>query len=85
MPRSRLREKTLPPLHPNAGLAAQYQRRVDALLTEMHRSLLRWLAAQWRRNPPILAEDEVSRLTQGPTWAKNSEDDDTAAVATADL
>ena len=81
MPRRRLREKTLPPLHPNAGLAAQYQRRVDALLTEMHRSLLRWLAAQWRRNPPTLAEDdlpstdladEIARL--GRRWQSRFDD-----------
>lgn len=57
--RSRLQQRILPAIFPNAGLAVQYRKRVDALLEEMQHSLMRWLVAQWRRNPPVLASDEL--------------------------
>lgn len=46
------------PIHPNAGNAAMYRRRLEALLDEMHRSLVWWLCARWREAPPVLAQDE---------------------------
>lgn len=46
------------PLHPNAGNAAVYRRRLEALIDEMHRSLAWWLCARWREAPPVLAADE---------------------------
>lgn len=64
--------RALGALHPNAGLSAAYRRRLDALIEEMHRSLVRWLTATWRDNPPALAQDtaasdlieEMNRLGQ---------------------
>lgn len=52
------------PIHPNAGIQASYQRRIEALVQEMNRSLLYWLTARWRDNPPVLATDEswISQL-----------------------
>lgn len=46
------------PIHPNAGNAAVYRKRLDALIDEMHRSLVWWLCARWREKPPVLATDE---------------------------
>lgn len=47
------------PIHPNAGNAAEYRRRLEALIDEMHRSLAYWLCARWRDNPPVTAADEL--------------------------
>jgi uncharacterized protein with gpF-like domain len=46
------------PIHPNAGNAVIYRKRLDALIDEMHRSLIYWLCARWRSDPPVLAADE---------------------------
>jgi hypothetical protein len=46
------------PIHPNAGNAAVLRKRLDALIDEMHRSLVWWLSARWRAKPPVLAQDE---------------------------
>lgn len=52
-------EKILKPVLPNAGIAAQYRRRLDDLIAEMQRSYVYWLRAQYRDNPPTLAMDAV--------------------------
>jgi SPP1 gp7 family putative phage head morphogenesis protein len=44
--------RTLAPVRPNVGLQTLYQRRLDALITEMHNSILYWLGAAWKANPP---------------------------------
>lgn len=49
--------RTLQPVHPNAGIEAEYRRRLDKLLEEMHRSLLHWLRAAYRKNTPEMAAD----------------------------
>jgi len=49
------RNKALAPVRPNVGVAAAYQHRVDALLEEMHASLLWWLRAALRRREPEIA------------------------------
>ena len=49
--------KTLPPIHPNAGLEAAYRRKIEQLVDEMHRSLVYWLTAAYRANPPEMAQD----------------------------
>lgn len=54
-----MRLKTLPPVHPNAGLEALYRRRITALVDEMHRSLLWWLGATYKAKPPELAQDDA--------------------------
>lgn len=50
------------PIHPNAGNAAVYRKRLECLIDEMHRSLLWWLCARWRKAPPVLAQDETPAL-----------------------
>lgn len=63
---SKLRRKTpkatetiLRPIHPNAGIAAHYQRRLDALIQAMAKSVEFWLTATYRQNEPRIAQDET--------------------------
>lgn len=44
-------------VRPNVGLEAAFRRRLQALIEEMHRSLLYFLKAAYRANPPKLAQD----------------------------
>src|ERR1700677_4348585 len=50
-------DKVLPPVRPNAGLTALYRKRLDKLIEEMHRSVAYFIAAQYRENPPEMAQD----------------------------
>lgn len=49
---------TLRPIHPNQGVEADYQRRLDRKIAEMNASLLYWLKAAYRANEPEIASDE---------------------------
>lgn len=51
------KEKVLPPVRPNAGLTALYRERLDALVDAMHRSITYFVIAQYRENPPEMAQD----------------------------
>jgi uncharacterized protein with gpF-like domain len=71
------KRKVLPAIHPNAGVTADYRRRLDDLIAEMHCSVMFWLKAQYRRKPPHMAadaspanelEDEMRRL--GDRWQR---------------
>ncbi|HZK98648.1 MAG TPA: hypothetical protein VFC47_02000 [Caulobacteraceae bacterium] len=48
---------TLRPVHPNCGVEAQYRRRLDAIIAEMHRSLVYFVSAAYRANEPEMAQD----------------------------
>ena len=50
--------KVGPPIHANAGIEASYRKKLECLVDEMNRSILYWLTARWRDNPPQLATDE---------------------------
>jgi uncharacterized protein with gpF-like domain len=52
--------KVLPGVRPNAGIAASYRKKLDALIAEMAGSYAYWLKAQYRANPPEMALDAVS-------------------------
>lgn len=52
--------KTLAPVHPNAGLEIAYQRKLEALVDEMARSVIYWISAAYRANEPEMAQDESS-------------------------
>lgn len=54
---ARVRDKVLRPVHPNAGISADYRRRLLVLIDEMQRSYVYFLRAQYRENPPRLAMD----------------------------
>ena len=55
--RKRRDEKILPPVHANAGIAAEYRRRMDVLIREMQASYAYWLRARFREHPPVMAQD----------------------------
>lgn len=46
------------PVRPNAGLEAEYRRKLDRHIARMHRSLVYWLTAAYRANTPELVLDE---------------------------
>ncbi len=55
------RDTVLKPVRPNAGLEAIFRRKLDAMITEMHASVLYWVKSAYNRNEPqisILARDE---------------------------
>lgn len=51
--------RTLPPVHPNAGVEAQYRKKLRALIDEMNVSVQHWLGAAYKANPPQIAQDEI--------------------------
>ncbi len=46
---------TLRAVRPNLGIQAAYQRRLDAMIDQMHKSILYWITATWRANTPHAA------------------------------
>lgn len=52
-------EIALQPVRPNAGVQAAYRRRLDKLIQEMNNSVLYWIKAQYRKNEPIMAQDDI--------------------------
>ncbi len=48
---------TLKPVRPNAGVEAAYRRRIDRMVEAMNKSILFWLSAEYRANPPAMAMD----------------------------
>ncbi len=50
--------RTLPPVRANAGIEAEFRKRLDALVDEMQRSIVWWVRAQYRRRAPEIAQDE---------------------------
>jgi hypothetical protein len=58
MLRGQRRPRVGAPIRPNAGIEAAYRKRLECMVDEMNASLLYWLTARWRDNPPMLATDE---------------------------
>lgn len=55
------RQKTLRPVHPNAGIEAAYRKQLTGAVDEMHRSIMRFVVASYRKQEPritVLAQDE---------------------------
>lgn len=52
--------KVLRPIHANAGLAAWYRRKLSEMIDEMHASIVYWLLATYKQNPPQMAQDAIS-------------------------
>jgi uncharacterized protein with gpF-like domain len=46
----------LAPTRPNAGLEAEYRRKLTDLIAEMHRSLMYWIGAAYKQNKPEIAK-----------------------------
>jgi uncharacterized protein with gpF-like domain len=75
------RGRVLRPIHSNAGIAAAYRRRLCSVIAEMARSYEHWIAAQYRAEPPRMAQDatpaaalerELKKL--GRRWEKRFEE-----------
>ena len=73
--------KTLRPIHPNKGIEAKYRKELQSLIKEMIASYDFWLTAAYRKNPPIMATDELPSKTinnymneLGKRWMKNFEE-----------
>jgi SPP1 gp7 family putative phage head morphogenesis protein len=58
-PKTKKGVKTLRPVRANLGLAADYRRRLERLVVEMEASVLYWVRAQYRADPPATALDEA--------------------------
>jgi len=55
--RRRCGEKVGRPIHPNAGIAAAYARKLKVLVDEMAASFQYFIKAAWRKNEPAMAQD----------------------------
>ncbi len=55
------RAKVLRPVHPNAGITAEYRRKLDALIEEMQASYERWILSAYRANEPEIAQDAAPK------------------------
>ena len=51
--------RTIRPSHPNAGLRAEYQRRLEEYVREMHESYIYWIEACYNAKPPEMAQDAL--------------------------
>ena len=83
------RSITLQPVRPNLGVEAAYRRKLDALVIDMNNSVLYWMSAAYKANPPAMAMDAspAAALTAmmrrlGKRWIKRFDDasKDIAAV-----
>ena len=58
--------KTLNAVHPNEGVRIAYQRKLEAMVDDLHASLLWWLRSAYRANTPEIAQDaSPARELQG--------------------
>ncbi len=53
------KKKVLRPVHPNAGIRAEYDRRLMKLIDEMHKSITYWVEAAYKKNEPEMAMDAL--------------------------
>jgi len=51
--------KVLQPVHPNAGLEMMFRKKLTSLIEDMHNSVIYWLGAAYKRNEPLIAQDET--------------------------
>jgi SPP1 gp7 family putative phage head morphogenesis protein len=55
--------KTLRPIHPNKGIEAKYRKELQSLIDDMIASYDFWIKAAYRKNPPVMATDELPSKT----------------------
>lgn len=75
------RATVLRPVRPNAGIEAEYRRRLRCLIESMNDSFLYWIKAKYRAHPPAMAMDDtaasqlriaINKLTR--QWKRNFDD-----------
>ena len=49
--------KTFRAIRPGTGIEARYRARLQAMLLEIHKSVMWWIAAEYKKHPPALAQD----------------------------
>lgn len=57
--RTKGKEIVLRPVHPNAGIEAEYRAKLDKLIGEMNVSVAYWVRTRFKNNEPLLAMDDV--------------------------
>jgi SPP1 gp7 family putative phage head morphogenesis protein len=65
--------KTLPAARPNVGIRTAYQKRLETAVDDMTRSVIYWLRANYRANPPELAQDLGGVLSMDASPAREME------------
>jgi len=66
-------DKVLPSVKPNLGLQAAYRKKIEALIDEMHRSVLYWIKAAYRANEPEIMAEDAKRKTPASLLQKELE------------
>jgi len=75
-----MKGKVLRPVHPNAGIEAEYRRKLDVLIEEMHRSVLYWIRSAYRQNEPLATDETPAAALQkamrelSKRWLKQFDD-----------
>jgi hypothetical protein len=61
--------KVLPPIRPNAGLKADFKKRLLKLVRTMHKSTVYWISAAYKANEPVIIElgKDARRILDCPT------------------
>lgn len=52
-------DKILRPVHPNAGIEAQYRKKLKSLIASMQAAIVNRLTAVYRNNEPLIAQDDM--------------------------
>lgn len=68
------KRKVLRPVRPNLGIQSQYQKKLEAMIDAMHKSLVYWISAVYRANPPHagMASDASPAMTMRKATQKLS-------------
>lgn len=66
-------DKVLRAVLPNAGIEAEYRRRLKRLIVDMQRSIVYWLSSSYKQNQPKLAQDDVPANSLQETMNKLAE------------
>lgn len=54
------RSRTLKPVRPNKGIEATYSKRLVSMLDSVHRSVLWWISAEYKKHPPAALAMDAS-------------------------
>jgi uncharacterized protein with gpF-like domain len=69
-PKAKPNGVVLKPIRPGLGIEVMYRKRLDTLLQKIHASVLWWVAAEYKKHPPAMAQDSspiefLTRLMRG--------------------
>jgi SPP1 gp7 family putative phage head morphogenesis protein len=55
--------KTLPAIHPNAGLEREFKKKLERMIEEMQASVTYWICSAYKQNKPEMAQDASPAAT----------------------